>query len=179
MAALPEGVMIRAAAVGDMPAAVLIYRHYVLESTASFELTRPDGREMQGRFAGIRGAGLPYLIAAVGSEVVGYAYAGTYRARPAYRYTVENSVYLARAWCGLGIGRALLDSLIERCEAGPWRQMIAVIGDTADTASIALHRRCGFEPVGTLKSVGYKFGRWVDSVLMQRALGPGDRSAPR
>lgn len=179
MTALPEGVLIRAAAAGDMPAAALIYRHYVLESTASFELTPPDGREMQGRFAGIRGAGLPYLIAAVGPEVVGYAYAGTYRARPAYRHTVENSVYLARAWCGRGIGRALLDSLIERCEAGPWRQMIAVIGDTANTASIALHRRCGFEPVGTLKSVGYKFGRWVDSVLMQRALGPGDRSAPR
>jgi L-amino acid N-acyltransferase YncA len=179
MAALPEGIIIRDATAGDLPAVAKIYHPYVCESTASFEVTPPDLGEMHGRFTAIRAAGMPYLIAAIGTGVVGYAYAGAYRSRPAYRYSVENSVYLDRAWCGRGIGRVLLQSLIDRCEAGPWRQMIAVIGDSGNTASIALHRRCGFEPIGTLKSVGYKFGRWIDSVLMQRALGPGDRTDPR
>ena len=179
MATVPEGLIIREATTGDLPAVTRIYAHDVLDSTASFELTAPEVGEMQARFATLRAAGLPYRVAFIGERVVGYAYAGAYRSRPAYDYTVENSVYLDRAWRGRGIGGALRPSLIERCEAGPWRQMIAVIGDTDNVASMALHRRCGFERIGTLQSVGYTFGRWVDSVLMQRALGPGDRTAPR
>ncbi|MGC8517628.1 MAG: GNAT family N-acetyltransferase [Steroidobacteraceae bacterium] len=179
MATVPEGLINREATVGDLTAVARIYAPYVLDSTSSFELTAPDVGEMQRRFAALRAAGLPYLVAVIDEQVVGYGYAGAYRSRPAYGDTVENSVYLDRAWCGRGIGGALLPSLIERCEAGPWRQRIAVIADTGNIASIALHRRCRFERVGTLKSVGYKLGRWVDSVLMQRALGPGDSNAPR
>ena len=164
---------------GDLPAVARIYARYVLDSTASFELTAPEVGEMQARFATLRAAGLPYRVALIDAQVVGYAYAGATGSRLAYGYPVENSVSLDRAWCGRGIGGALRPSLIERCEAGPWRQMVAVIGDTDNVASMALHRRCRFEPIGTLKSVGYTFGRWVDSVRMQRALGPGDRTAPR
>jgi phosphinothricin acetyltransferase len=179
MATVPEGLIIREATAGDLPAVARIYAHYVLDSTASFELTAPDVGEMQARFAALRAAGLPSRVALIDEAVVGYAYAAAYRSRPAYGDSVENSGSLDRAWCGRGIGGALRPSLIERCEAGPWRQMIAVIGDTDNVASMALHRRCGFERIGTLKSVGYKFGRWIDSVLMQRALGPGDHTAPR
>ena len=176
---MPEGLIIREATAGDLPAVARIYARYVLDSTASFELTAPEVGEMQARFATLRAAGLPYRVALIDAQVVGYAYAGATGSRLAYGYPVENSVSLDRAWCGRGIGGALRPSLIERCEAGPWRQMVAVIGDTDNVASMALHRRCRFEPIGTLKSVGYTFGRWVDSVRMQRALGPGDRTAPR
>jgi phosphinothricin acetyltransferase len=121
---------------------------------------------------------LPYIVAEVDGQVVGYCYASSYRPRPAYRYTVEDSVYLAPKMGGRGLGTALLRALIARCESGPWRQMLAVIGDSGNEASIALHRRMGFQPTGTFKSVGFKFGRWVDSVLMQRSLGAGDRTRP-
>jgi phosphinothricin acetyltransferase len=174
----PAELLIREATADDMVHVARIYAAYVLTGRATFEETPPDVRELQSRFAAIRAAALPYLLAEAGGECVAYAYAGTYRPRPGYRYTVEDSVYVAEPWCGRGVGRALLQALIERCERGPWRQMIAVIGDSANAGSIALHRRCGFEPVGTFRAVGYKLGRWVDTVLMQRALGDGDRRLP-
>jgi phosphinothricin acetyltransferase len=122
--------------------------------------------------------GAPYLVAETSGQIVGYCYATAYRSRPAYRFALEDSVYVAEGLGGRGVGTALLGALIARCETGPWRQMLAIIGDSANLGSIALHRRLGFEPVGTLRSVGFKFGRWVDTPLMQRALGPGDRSLP-
>jgi phosphinothricin acetyltransferase len=133
---------------------------------------------METRRAGVLDLGLPYLVAELDGAVVGYAYASVYRARAAYRFAIEDSVYLAEGLGGRGIGTALLAALIEGCEAGPWRQMLAVIGDSANTASIALHRRLGFEAVGTLKAVGYKLGCWVDTVFMQRSLGEGSATAP-
>ncbi len=119
-----------------------------------------------------------YLVAQTQGGIVGYCYAAAYRSRPAYRYTLEDSVYLADGMGGMGLGTALLGELIARCEAGPWRQMLAIVGDSANLASIALHKRLGFEFVGTLRSVGFKFGRWVDTPLMQRALGAGDSRLP-
>src|SRR6185436_6655093 len=129
----------------------------------------PSVEEMHARRQAVSALKLPYLVAERNGEVLGYAYANTYRTRSAYRYTIEDSVYLAEGQGGRGIGTALLGELIARCERGPWRQMLAVIGDSANAGSIALHRRLGFERVGLLPSVGYKFGRWVDSVIMQRA----------
>jgi L-amino acid N-acyltransferase YncA len=161
---------IRDAAESDMPAVAEIYAHHVLTGLASFEETAPGAGEMVGRYAAVRKGGFPYLVAVVDGEVVGYAYASSYRTRPAYRFTVEDSVYVREGRGGRGIGKALLQALIERCRAGPWRQMIAVIGDSANHPSIELHRRAGFRVVGTLDSVGFKFGRWVDSVLMQREI---------
>ena len=123
-------------------------------------------------------SGLPYLAAHLNGQIVGYSYATAYRARPAYRYTIEDSVYILDGLGGKGIGGALLGALIARCERGPWRQMVAVIGDSANAGSIALHRSNGFELMGMLHSVGFKLGRWVDTVLMQRPLGVGSRSRP-
>lgn len=182
MTAMPEASradpIIRDATAEDIPHVADIYAVYVRTGLASFEETPPDVHELRSRHSTVRSAGLPYLVAEVGGEITGYAYAGTYRGRSGYRFTVEDSVYVAQAWHGRGIGRALLESLIERCERGPWRQMLAVIGDSANAGSIALHRRCGFAQAGAFHSVGYKLGRWVDVVLMQRALGAGDASAP-
>jgi phosphinothricin acetyltransferase len=149
-----------------------IYSHYVLNSSATFELEPPDRDEMARRRSDILALGLPYLTAEVDGAVAGYAYAHLYRPRAAYKFTVEDSIYVAPEYAGRGCGRALLTSLIEQCGQGHWRQLIAVIGGSANAASIALHLRLGFHPVGTLCSVGFKFNRWVDSVLMQRALGP-------
>jgi phosphinothricin acetyltransferase len=134
---------------------------------------------MLERYAAVRKGGFPYLVAVLGGEVVGYSYATFYRTRPAYRYTVEDSVYVEDGLNGRGIGTTLLAELIARCERGPWRQMLAVIGDSGNAGSIALHRRLGFTPAGNLTSVGFKLGRWVDSVFMQRALGAGDSTIPR
>ena len=128
---------------------------------------------MSERLASVRRLGLPYLVAELHGDVVGYAFAGSYRPRTGYRYTVEDSVYVATRHHRAGIGRALLTELIPRCESGPWRQMIAVIGDRENTGSIALHQRFGFHHVGRFESIGFKFGRWLDSVLMQRTLGRG------
>jgi phosphinothricin acetyltransferase len=155
-----------------------IYAPYVLTGFASFEEVPPTTEEMRARRAAVVAAGLPYLVAVMDGEVVGYAYATSYRPRPAYRHTIENSVYVADAMHGRGTGAALLKELIARCEAGPWRQMLAVIGNSANAGSIALHRRMGFQLVGTLTSVGFKLGQWVDTVLMQRALGSGDATPP-
>ena len=159
-----------------MHAVTLIYAKHVLHGLASFEEIPPSLDELQTRRAGVLQLGLPYLVAEVDGRVVGYSYATPYRARPAYRYTIEDSVYVEDGLDGRGIGTALLAELIARCERGPWRQMLAVIGDSGNAGSIALHRRMGFKPAGTLICVGFKLGRWVDSVFMQRALGPGDSS---
>jgi L-amino acid N-acyltransferase YncA len=162
----------------DMFAVQPIYAHYVANALATFEETPPTIEEMIVRRKKTLDLGLPYLVAASGDEILGYCYAGAYHMRPAYRHTIEDSVYVANGLGGRGIGAALLGELIARCEAGPWRQMIAIIGDSGNAASIALHRRFGFEPVGTLRSVGFKFGRWVDTPFMQRPLGTGDSSLP-
>ena len=154
----------------DIPAVASIYGHHVLTGLASFEETAPGASEMLERYAAVRMGGFPFLVAVLEGQVVGYAYASHYRTRPAYRFTVEDSVYVRDGFGGRGIGMALLQALVEKCRAGPWRQMIAVIGDSANHASIELHRRAGFRVVGTLDSVGFKFGRWVDSVLMQREI---------
>jgi phosphinothricin acetyltransferase len=170
--------LIRDATDSDLEAIQAIYAVHVLRGLASFEEVPPSVGEMRERRASVLALGLPYLAAELDGRVVGYSYATTYRTRPAYRHTIENSVYIEDGLAGKGIGTALLTELIARCEKGSWRQMIAVIGDSANTASIALHRRMGFRMIGTLPSVGFKFGRWVDSVLMQRPLGTGDRTLP-
>jgi L-amino acid N-acyltransferase YncA len=166
-------VTVRVAEAADAPALQAIYAHHVLYGLASFEEEPPSVEEMQSRWKKVLELGLPYLAAELDGAVVGYAYAGAYRPRPAYRFTVENSVYIRDGLAGRGVGKALLIELIARCTAGPWRQMVAVIGDRENQASIGLHRRCGFRLVGTFEAVGFKHGRWVDSVLMQRPLGPG------
>ena len=169
---------IRDATLDDAAAIQAIYAHHVETGLASFEEEAPSVAEMAARHAAAHRAGYPYLVAERTGEVVGYAYASAYRSRPAYRFTVEDSVYVRRGQEGQGVGSALLAALIARCEAGPWRQMIAVIGDSGNAASIALHRRFGFRDVGVLRAVGFKHGRWVDTVLMQRPLGPGDETPP-
>jgi L-amino acid N-acyltransferase YncA len=163
---------------GDIPSVTRIYAHHVLHGLASFEVEPPSESDMRQRRRDVVGRGFPYLVAEYAGEIVGYAYASPYRLRPAYRYTAENSVYLDPEWTGKGIGRELLSALLSECEARRLRQIVAVIGDSANSASIGLHRSLGFVMVGTIRSAGYKFGRWVDSVLMQRALGAGDSTPP-
>ena len=157
----------------DLPEVCAIYALEVREGTASFELEPPSLTEITARFAAIEGAGLPYLVAERDGRIAGYAYASPYRPRPAYRYTVEDSVYVARWARRHGVGQALLEAVIERASGQGMRQMVAIIGDSAHRASIELHARAGFHAVGTLENVGWKFGRWLDTVIMQRALGPG------
>lgn len=169
---------VRDAVQGDFPAIQSIYAHHVLNGLASFEEVPPDVAELRRRYDDVAGRGLPYLVAEEAGQVQGYGYCAPYRARSAYRYALENSVYVRDDLRGRGIGTRLLAALIERCAQLGYRQMIAVIGDSANTASIALHARFGFLRVGTLRSVGYKFGRWVDSVQMQRPLGAGDATPP-
>ena len=169
---------VRDAADADMPVIQRIYAHHVLHGLGSFEEVPPTVDEMRARRDAVLRLGLPYLVAEVGGAVAGYSYAAPYRPRPAYRYTVEDSVYVAEGLAGRGVGRALLAALIGRCEAGPWRQMVAVIGDSGNAASITLHTRLGFRLIGTQPAVGFKFGHWVDSVLMQRELGAGGRTLP-
>jgi len=170
--------LIREATEADITGIREIYAHHVLHGLASFEETPPGIEEMLARRAAVLALGLPYLAAEAQGRVVGYSYATAYRPRPAYRHTIEDSVYVADGLGGRGIGGALLGALLTRCEAGPWRQMLAVIGDSGNASSIGLHRRFGFEPVGTLRSAGFKLGRWVDTVLMQRSLGAGDDTPP-
>lgn len=153
----------------------MIYAHHVRRGLATFEEVPPSEDVMLARRAAAIAAGLPYLVAERHGELVGFAYAGAYHSRPAYRYTLEDSVYVLTGLGGCGIGTALLQALVGRCETGRWRQMIALIGDSANVASIALHRRMGFRTAGTLSAVGFKLGRWVDTVLMQRALGTSDQ----
>jgi L-amino acid N-acyltransferase YncA len=162
---------VREAVDADLEAVRKIYSHYVWHGLATFEEEPPQVEELVARMRNIRLHGLPYLVASIDEHVVGYAYASPYRPRPAYRFTVEDSVYVEQGQHGKGIGTALLSGLISRCEEGSWRQMVAIIGDSGNAGSIALHRRLGFRDVGTLKDVGFKLERWVDTVIMQRALG--------
>lgn len=169
---------VRPADVADSPAITDIYAGHVLHGTATFEITPPDVAEMTARMRAIADAGHPWIVAARGGKVVGYAYAGPYRARPAYRYTTEDSIYLAPDAVGQGIGRRLLEALIDACTRRGDRQMIAVIGDSGNAASVAVHAATGFVHVGTLANAGRKFDRWIDVVMMQRALGDGARTPP-
>ena len=169
---------IRPTTVADLPSITEIYAHEVREGTATFELVAPDLAEMTRRFQALAGGGFPYLVAELDGSIAGYAYASSYRPRPAYRFTVENSVYLRPATHRRGIGRQLLERLITECETRGFRQMIAVIGDSANAASIGVHAACGFQLIGTHPNVGLKFGRWLDTVMMQRELGEGASSVP-
>jgi phosphinothricin acetyltransferase len=162
----------------DIPAIAAIYADAVLTETASFEIEAPSEAEMLRRFTSLTEGGFPYIVAVQAGAVLGYGYAGPYRPRIAYRNTIEDSVYLDKNARGRGIGSALLRELVGVSEARGFRQMIAVIGDSAHEASIRLHQSAGFTMVGTFRDVGYKFGRWLDTVLMQRALGPGGGAPP-
>ena len=170
--------LVRDAVAGDVAAIQSIYAHHVLNGLASFEEVPPDAAEIARRMQEVRSLGLPYLVADRDGEVAGYAYATLYRTRSGYRHTLEDSVYVREGLAGRGIGEALLRALVARCSQGKWRQMIAVIGDSANAASIGLHRKLGFRHAGTLAAVGFKLGRWVDSVFMQRPLGDGEKSLP-
>jgi L-amino acid N-acyltransferase YncA len=170
--------IIRPASAADIPAITAIYAHAVKYGTATFETEPPSDEEMADRFRALAEGGFPYLVAATGGNVMGYAYAGPYRTRIAYRYSLENSIYVAPDCHRHGIGRALMDELLSEADIRGFRQMIAVIGDSQQVASIALHRAAGFNLVGTLRAVGFKFGRWLDTVLMQRRLGPGATTLP-
>jgi phosphinothricin acetyltransferase len=171
-------VTLRPATPADISAITRIYAHAVRNGTATFELEPPDEAEMTRRMAALLGGGFPYLAAEIGGVLVGYTYAGLYRTRPAYRFTVEDSIYVDPDMQRRGVGRVLLERLVEECERRGFRQMIAVIGDSAQTASIEVHRAAGFRHAGNLENVGFKFGRWLDTVLMQRDLGPGATTAP-
>lgn len=168
----------RPATPDDIEAIHAIYAHHVLKGLASFEEEPPSQAELRRRYDEIVHRRLPYLVADFGGTVAGYGYCGLYRTRSAYRYTLEDSVYVRPDAQGRGVGRTLLAQLIRSCEALGYRQLVAVIGDSANAASIGLHESQGFLRVGTLRSVGFKFGRWVDSVIMQRPLGPGDGTPP-
>ena len=175
---MADNIMIRPAVASDVASITRIYAEAVRHGTASFEIEPPDETEMARRFESLAAGGYPHVVAEQGGALAGYAYAGPYRARPAYRWTVEDSVYIDTATHRRGLGRALLARLIEDSEAKGFRQMIAVIGDSANISSVELHRALGFRMVGTFDNVGFKFGRWLDSVLMQRPLGTGANTAP-
>ena len=170
--------LVRPAAPKDIPAIHAIYAHHVLHGLASFEEVPPSVEEIRRRFDDVTGQGLPYLAAEEGGELLGYGYCSLYRTRSAYRYTLEDSVYVKEGRQGKGIGKAVLTELIARCAALNYRQIVAVIGDSANMASIGLHASLGFVRAGNLRSTGFKFGRWVDSVLMQLPLGAGDGTKP-
>jgi len=169
---------IRLAQPRDLAVITAIYDDAVRHGTASFELDPPDQAEMARRYETLRADGYPYLVAELDGDIVGYAYAGPYRARPAYRWSIEDSIYVAPQAQRRGFGGALLARLVAEAEAAGFRQMLAVIGDSANTGSIELHRAAGFRLVGTFDNVGFKFGRWLDSVLMQRPLGAAATTDP-
>ena len=173
-----SSVSVRPATPADIPAITRIYAHSVSTGTASFELEPPDEAEMARRMQVLFDGGYPYMVAEIGGAIAGYAYAGSYRPRPAYRFSVEDSIYVDPDAQRRGVGRVLLEHLIADCERRGFRQMIAVIGDSAQTPSIELHRTLGFRMIGNIENVGYKFDRWLDSVLMQRPLGPGAATKP-
>lgn len=162
----------------DILAIAEIYAHHVLHGLASFEIEPPGKEEMARRRSALLACAMPYIVAERDGRIVGYAYAGPYRSRPAYRGTVEDSLYVRPDCARQGIGRGLLSALLSECEQRDFRQVIAVIGDSANHASIRLHEQMGFRTVGILRSVGFKLGRWVDVVQMQRELGAGDRTPP-
>jgi L-amino acid N-acyltransferase YncA len=170
--------LIRPSAAADVPAIAAVYAWNVLNGSGTFELEAPDEDEMARRRDGVLARGLPWLVAERDGRVLGYAYADVFRPRPAYRYCLEDSIYLDPQAQGRGVGKLLLAELLARCEARGARQMLAVIGDSANAASVGVHRALGFAPAGLMKSAGWKFGRWLDVVLMQRALGRGDEAPP-
>ncbi|GLC94027.1 phosphinothricin N-acetyltransferase [Cupriavidus sp. TA19] len=172
---------LRDATAADVPAIHAIYAHHVLHGRASFEEVPPTVDDMRLRFAEVHRKNLPYLVAERDGEVLGYAYASAYRTRSAYRFAIEDSIYIDHRCVGEGLGQALLSALIARCETGPWRQMVAVVACTASgegAGSVAVHERLGFQTVGRLEAVGYKHGQWIDTVLMQRMLGTGAKTLP-
>src|SRR6185437_2810970 len=171
--------VIRPATAADLPFVTDIYEHAVRFGTATFELDPPDLTEMTRRFRALSDGGFPYFVAEVDGQVIGYAYAGPYRPRPAYRFTVENSVYLQPSIHRRGIGLQLMQRLIAECVQRGYRQMIAVIGDSANAGSIGVHTKCGFQMIGTHPNVGRKFGRWLDTVMMQLPLGDGGTTVPK
>ena len=175
---MADELILRDARESDMPAVQAIYAHHVIHGTASFELEPPTLEQMLQRRADICANGLPYLVAERDGEVVGYAYATLYRPRPAYRFTVEDSVYVREGMAGFGIGHALLAGVIQHCTASGRRQMVAIIGNSENSPSIRLHARQGFRQVGVFESVGFKHGRWLDTVIMQRELGEGASTTP-
>ncbi|HUC71062.1 MAG TPA: GNAT family N-acetyltransferase [Stellaceae bacterium] len=175
---MSSGVSIRPSDDRDVAAIALIYRHHVLHGIASFEEEPPEPSEIARRRQEILARGLPYFVAERAGRVLGYCYASPYRARSAYRFSVEDSIYIDPAELGRGIGRALLSELIEQCVARGYRQMVAVIGGSEQWPSIRLHQALGFTEIGVLRAIGYKFGGWVDTVLMQRALGEGATTTP-
>ena len=173
-----QSFLIRDSSAADIPAITAIYAHWVTHGLASFEVDPPDPTEMARRRDAVLAAGFPYLVAEAPEGLLGYAYASAYRTRPAYRFSVENSVYVAPGAGRRGIGLALMEEVIAQCTGAGFRQMVAVIGDSGNAASIALHKRAGFTTAGLLKAAGWKHGRWVDSVLMQRPLGAGAEAPP-
>ena len=167
----PDTIVLRPARPSDMAAVAAIYSHYVLHTAISFEIDPPSANVMTQRYEDILAAGAPYLVATHHDTVVGYAYAGTYKPRAAYRHTVEHSVYLEPSAAGRGIGRLLLERLVDACTEAGFREMVATVAGDDNHASLRLHERCGFVLVGKLKNVGFKHGRWIDVTLMQRSLG--------
>lgn len=178
MGATSNEFSVRDVTTDDVDDVTAVYAHHVRHGTGTFELDAPTTEQMSGRIDDVVMSGLPFLVATGDSGVLGFAYAGPYRTRPAYRHTVEDSIYLAAEATGRGVGTALLETLLARCEAWGARQMVAVIGDSANVASVRLHEKCGFALVGTLRSVGWKHDRWLDTVVMQRALGAGATLPP-
>lgn len=170
--------VIRPSAPDDVAAFTAIYADHVLNGNASFEEVPPDEGEMARRRAGVLSLGLPHLAATLDGRVIGYCYAGLYRTRSAYRFTAEDSIYLAPDATRRGVGRALMRRLLDDCETAGMRRVIAVIGDSGNAGSIGLHRAMGFTDIGVMRAVGWKHGRWIDCVLMERALGPGDTAPP-
>ena len=171
--------LIRPSTAADVPAITAIYAWNVQNGTGTFELEAPDEAEMARRRDDVLAKGLPWLVAERGGTVLGYAYANLFRPRRAYRFCLEDSIYLANEARGQGVGRILLAELLARCEAAGARQMLAVLGDSANAGSIGVHRALGFEHVGVMKSAGWKFDAWRDVVIMQKSLGLGDTAAPR
>ena len=171
--------VLREAVLSDVPRLTEIYGHAVINGTASFELVPPSEAEMQARFESLKAQHYPYIVASDRrGRVLGYAYAGPFRMRPAYRWSVEDSIYIAPEAYGRGAGSALLERLLELCEEGGFRQMIAVIGGSDHTPSIRLHERAGFRTIGVFYGSGFKFGRWIDTVFMQMPIGDGRLSLP-
>ena len=171
-------VLIRPRTDDDMPAITEIYAHHVLNGASSWELSPPDVAEMTTRAHALEAGNFPYFVADIDGQIAGYTYAGAYRPRPAYRFTVENSVYINDQLRRGGIGTALLATLIEACTALGFRQMMGIIGDSQNTQSIRFHEKMGFIQVGTVKNIGFKFDRWMDQVLLQRPLGDGAKTPP-
>lgn len=170
--------LIRPATADDLPAIAAIYAHHVLNGTGTFETTAPTTQEMAARHADVQARGLPWLVAEQDGRVLGFAYCQWFKPRPAYRFSAEDSIYLHPDAAGRGLGKQLLSALVAQAEAAGVRKLIAVIGDSANAASLGVHRSLGFTPVGTIAACGWKFGRWLDIVLMEKPLGAGSSTPP-